>query len=273
MTSFILARTARRTWCRCSRTLGALGTLWLGLGAVTSHAAAFQVEARTEAQAYQIRAWRGTTPEDPVLLPRRRIVQYLGLNAFELVTGQDMGFESNLRVWADFGLPRGEAALVDGLKSEDAELLHAYVRYAKGGFEGRLGRQLYADVTDILAFDGLRLRYVSRLGLGVEAIGGLWVKGASVLGSSVYQLDGTRTPSGTTSRGPRGTRRGCAWTSCPWARCATTCRALAACTTTTSTRSWVSHRRWTGRALRRRAAWVERSVRRCGRATSARRWT
>ncbi|WP_240360717.1 hypothetical protein [Pyxidicoccus caerfyrddinensis] len=192
MTSFILARTARRTWCRCSRTLGALGTLWLGLGAATSHAAAFQVEARTEAQAYQIRAWRGTTPEDPVLLPRRRIVQYLGLNAFELVTGQDMGFESNLRVWADFGLPRGEAALVDGLKSEDAELLHAYVRYAKGGFEGRLGRQLYADVTDILAFDGLRMRYVSRLGLGAEAFGGLWVKGASVLGSSVYQLDGTR---------------------------------------------------------------------------------
>jgi hypothetical protein len=159
---------------------------------VTSYAAAFQVEARTEAQAYQIRAWRGTTPDDPVLLPRRRIVQYLGLNAFELVTGQDMGFESNLRVWADFGLPRAEAALVDGLKSEDAELLHAYVRYAKGCFEGRLGRQLYGDVTDILAFDGLRLRYVSRLGLGVEAIGGLWVKGASVLGSSVYQLDGTR---------------------------------------------------------------------------------
>ncbi|QDE68378.1 hypothetical protein BHS09_16100 [Myxococcus xanthus] len=85
-----------------------------GLGAGTSHAAAFQVEARTEAQAYQIRAWRGSTPESPVLLPRRRIVQYLGLNAFELATGEDMGFESNLRIWADFGLPRGEAALVDG---------------------------------------------------------------------------------------------------------------------------------------------------------------
>ncbi|MCP3059991.1 hypothetical protein LXT21_14500 [Myxococcus sp. K38C18041901] len=150
------------------------------------------MEARTEAQAYQIRAWRGSTSEDPVLLPRRRIVQYLGLNAFELATGQDLGFESNMRIWADFGLPKGEAERVDGLKSEDAELLHAYVRYAKGGFEGRLGRQLYTDVSDIIAFDGLRARYVTRMGLGAELYGGLWVKGASFLGSSVYQPDGTR---------------------------------------------------------------------------------
>lgn len=172
--------------------MGVLGILGCGLGAATSRAAAFQVEARTEAQAYQIRAWRGSTPDNPVLLPRRRIVQYLGLNAFELVTGEDMGFESNLRIWADFGLPRGEAALVDGLRSEDAELLHAYARYAAGGFEGRLGRQLYGDVGDILAFDGVRLRYVGRLGLGAEVYGGLWVKGTSFLGSSAYVLDGTR---------------------------------------------------------------------------------
>ncbi|MCP3103437.1 hypothetical protein LZ198_31595 [Myxococcus sp. K15C18031901] len=162
------------------------------LGGAASHASAFQIEARTEAQAYQIRAWRGSTPDDPVLLPRRRIVQYLGLNAFELATGQDLGFESNMRIWADFGLPKGDAARVDGLKSEDAELLHAFVRYANGGFEGRLGRQLYTDVGDTLAFDGARVRYVSRLGLGAELYGGLWVKGAGFLGSSVYQPDGTR---------------------------------------------------------------------------------
>ena len=155
-------------------------------------AAAFQIEARTEAQAYQIRAWRGTTPDDVVLLPRRRIVQYLGLNAFELVTGQDLGFESSLRVFADFGLPRGEAAKVDGLRAEDAHLMYAYARYATGGFEGRLGRQLYIDSMDVMAFDGLRLRYMSRFGVGVEAYGGLWVKGSGLLGSPVYQPDGTR---------------------------------------------------------------------------------
>ncbi len=162
------------------------------LAAGPASAAAFQIEARTEAQAYQIRAWRGTTPEDVVLLPRRRIVQYLGLNAFELITGQDLGFESNLRVFADFGLPRGEAEKVDGLRTEDAQVLHAYARYAQGGFEGRLGRQLYMDAMDTLAFDGVRLRYKSRLGLGAELYGGLWVRGAGFLSSSVYQPDGTR---------------------------------------------------------------------------------
>ncbi|WP_044192000.1 hypothetical protein [Hyalangium minutum] len=177
---------------------GAAPALWaLGLAvalgaAEPAWAAAVQIEARTEAQAYQIRAWRGTTPDDVVLLPRRRIVQYLGLNAFELVTGQDLGFESSLRVFADFGLPRGEAEKIDGLRSEDADLQYAYARYANGGFEGRLGRQLYTDSMDIMAFDGLRLRYMSRFGVGVEAYGGLWVKGSGFLSSSAYQPDGTR---------------------------------------------------------------------------------
>ncbi|REG25208.1 hypothetical protein ATI61_113272 [Archangium gephyra] len=169
--------------------LGALTALLLS---GTASASAFQLEARTEAQIYQIRAWRDASPGEPVLLPRRRIVQYLGLNGYELVTGQDVGFESSLRVFADFGLPRGEAAKIDGLRSEDADLLYAFVRYGGNGFEGRLGRQLYVDTADILAFDGLRVRYVSPLGLGAEVYGGLWVKGAGFLASSVYQPDGTR---------------------------------------------------------------------------------
>ena len=169
-----------------------LGSLAVGLLPGAASASAFQLEARTEAQVYQIRSWRDSSPNAPVLLPRRRIVQYLGVNGYELVTGQDVGFESNLRIFADFGLPRGEAAKIDGLRSEDADLLHAFVRYGVGGFEGRLGRQLYVDVADILAFDGLRARYMSPLGLGAEVYGGLWVKGAGFLSSSVYQPDGTR---------------------------------------------------------------------------------
>jgi hypothetical protein len=183
---------AERSIERAAHAIQAVGLVLVLLAAGSASAAAFQIEARTEAQAYQIRAWRGTTPDDVVLLPRRRIVQYLGLNAFELVTGQDLGFESNLRVFADMGLPRGEAAKVDGLRTEDAHLLHAYARYARGGFEGRLGRQLYIDPMDISAFDGLRLRYMTRLGVGAEAYGGLWVKGAGFLASPVYQPEGTR---------------------------------------------------------------------------------
>jgi hypothetical protein len=47
-------------------------------------------------------------------------------------------------------------------------------------------------VIDTLAFDGLKLRYMTSLGLGAEAYAGLWVKDAGLLSSSVYQLDGTR---------------------------------------------------------------------------------
>lgn len=155
-------------------------------------AAAFQIEARTEAQAYEIRSYRESDPTHPVLLPRRRIVQYLGLDAYELVTGQDLGFESDLRLYEDFGMPRGEANRLNGLRSEDADLLYANVHYRTGGLELRLGRQLYVDVMDMMAFDGVKARYTLSSGIGAEAYAGLWVKAASFLGSSVYQLDGTR---------------------------------------------------------------------------------
>ncbi len=177
------------------RTL-ALALAFVALAPSGVHAAAFHVHARTETQAYQMRAWRGGGPDDPVLLPRRRVVQYLGLDAFELVTGEDLGFESNLRVYSDFGLPRGEAAVLDGLRSEDADLLSAQLRYRTGGFEGRLGRQHLFDTAEIFSFDGVRARFVLRAGIGAEAYAGLWVKGASLLGSSTHALDGTREDTG-----------------------------------------------------------------------------
>ena len=157
-----------------------------------SRASAFIVDARTEAQLYQIRSYRDSDPDHPVLLPRRRIVQYLGVNGFELITGEDFAFETSMRVFADLGLPRGEAAKLDGVHAEEADLLYAYARFRTGPFEAQLGRQTYTDVNDYLAFDGLRVRYISGLGLGAEAYGGLWVKGGMLLGSSVYQPDGTR---------------------------------------------------------------------------------
>ena len=153
---------------------------------------AFIVEARTEAQMYQIRAYRDSDPDHPVLLPRRRIVQYLGVNGFELITGEDLGFETSMRVYADLGMQSGEAAKLDGVHSEAADLLYAYARFRTGPLEVQLGRQTYVDVMDYMAFDGLRVRYLSKLGLGAEAFGGLWVKGGMLLGTSVYQPDGTR---------------------------------------------------------------------------------
>jgi hypothetical protein len=166
--------------------------LALALGAVDASAAGFLVQAHTEAQAYEVRSFRGTDPTAPVLLPRRRIAQYLGLDGFELLPGQDLTFESNLRVYADFGLQRGEAALLDGVRTEDADLLHAFLSYRKGRFQARVGRQTFADATDVVAFDGAAVKYALANGVGAELYGGLWVKGASFLGSGLTQPDGIR---------------------------------------------------------------------------------
>jgi hypothetical protein len=157
--------------------------------------AAFEIDARTEAQVSQIRDWRDADPNNPGLLPRRRLVQYLGVNAYELLPNTPLGFESSLRVFADFGLPQGEAAKVDGLRSEDADLLFANVFFHGKDVDFRLGRQLYTDMTTTLSFDGAYFRYTHQLGsvrIGAEAFAGLWVKAGAVLGSSVYQPDGIR---------------------------------------------------------------------------------
>lgn len=166
------------------------------LPASTALAAAYQVDARTEAQAYEFRSYRGTSPDNPVLLPRRRLVQYLGVNAYELLPNTDLGFESNLRIFQDFGLPEEEANRLDGVRTRDADLLHANLRYRGNAFDGRvdgqLGRMIYADVGDILSFDGLRIRYLSKFRVGGELYGGYWVRESGFLGSSVYQPDGVR---------------------------------------------------------------------------------
>ncbi|MFT3837687.1 MAG: hypothetical protein QM723_11895 [Myxococcaceae bacterium] len=162
-----------------------------------ANAQAFQVDARTEAQVYSMRAYRDTTPTDPVLLPRRRLVQYLSLDGYELITGQPLGFEASMRIFTDFGLPQGEAQKVDGLKTTDFDLLLANAYYKNTFSDGsalhvRIGRQTYSDVTEMLAFDGAYVRYVFKGGLGAEVYGGLWVKGSNDLSSSVYQPDGIR---------------------------------------------------------------------------------
>ncbi len=155
-------------------------------------ASAFRLESRTEAQVYSFRSFKDGDPETLTVLPRRRLVQYLGLEAYELITGEPLGFETSLRVFADWGLPHGEAAKLDGIRSEDADLLYANVSYRGEHLQARVGRQNYVDLMDFMSFDGATVRYVHRIGIGVEAYGGLWVKGSGALSSSVYQPDGIR---------------------------------------------------------------------------------
>lgn len=169
------------------------GLAWsLVLLPTLASAAAFRLESRTEAQLYSLRTYRDSDPDSLSLIPRRRLVQYLGLEAYELITGEPIGFETSLRVFADWGLPHGEAARIDGARSEDADLLYANASYRGKHLHVRIGRQNYVDVMDLVSFDGATVRYVTSLGIGAEAYAGLWVKGSSVLASSVYQPDGIR---------------------------------------------------------------------------------
>lgn len=175
-----------------SKRLAVVCALGVTLASARADATAYFVRAETQAQAYQLRSYRQTDPANPVLLPRRRLVQYLGIDLFEIVTGEDFGFESDLRIAAELGLPRADAERIDGVNHEDVDLLNASLKYGRGGFQAQLGRQVYVDVMDLMAFDGLRVRYVLPIGVGVEAYTGLWVKGSGFLSSSVYQPDGTR---------------------------------------------------------------------------------
>jgi hypothetical protein len=172
-----------------------LAMLALALPSIAS-GAAFEIDSRTEAQVYEIRNWQGCSdPSCMQLLPRRRLVQYLGVNAYELIPNAPLGFESSLRVFADFGLPQGQAAKIDGTRSEDADLLFANVYYHGRDVDFRIGRQIYTDMTGTMAFDGAFVRYTHSVGplrIGAEAYAGLWVKAGAVLGSSVYQPDGIR---------------------------------------------------------------------------------
>jgi len=165
--------------------------LVLGL-APGAEAATYWLDSRTEFQSYSLLSYRGRGPADPLFLPRRRVVQSLGVYGFELVRGLDLRFESNLRVFADLAVPRGEPSLVEGLKADDVELLQASLLLRERGFEAQLGRQLQWGALDVTALDGLRLSYQTPWGVGLESYVGWEVRGQSLLGSSVYQPDGTR---------------------------------------------------------------------------------
>ena len=162
-----------------------------------AQAAAYTLEARSEAQLYSFRSWRQGPYDRPTLVPRRRFVQYLGLNAYELVPGQPVGFESSMRVLVDFGLPQEEAARLDGMKPAEADLLYANIIYAGDIFTVKIGRQTYIDVMDFVAFDGALVRVSAPIADGLLRLGGeiylgLWVKGSSAIASSLYQPDGIR---------------------------------------------------------------------------------
>jgi hypothetical protein len=154
-------------------------------------AQAFRVESATQIQVYHLRTVQSDDPLHPAVLDRRRMVQSLWLEGYELVTGQDLGLEANVRVFDDFGVSPTESSL-DGVRARGADLLYANASFRLAGLEARVGRQVRWEAFDGFALDGARLRYRSPWHVGAEVYGGLWVKGSSFLGSPAEQLDGVR---------------------------------------------------------------------------------
>ena len=163
----------------------------LSLLPAAARAQAFRVESATQVQVYHLRTLASDDLLHPAVLDRRRMVESLWLEGYELVTGQDLGLEANVRVFDDFGVSPTESTL-DGVRARGADILYANAVFRAAGFEARAGRQVRWEPFDGFALDGVRLRYRSPFRVGLEAYGGLWVKGSSFLGSPTEQLDGTR---------------------------------------------------------------------------------
>src|SRR6185369_12388472 len=150
----------------------------LSLLPAAARAQAFRVESATQVQVYHLRTLASDDLLHPAVLDRRRMVESLWL-------------EGNVRVFDDFGVSPTESTL-DGVRARGADILYANAVFRAAGFEARAGRQVRWEAFDGFALDGVRLRYRTPWHVGLEAYGGLWVKGSSFLGSPTEQLDGTR---------------------------------------------------------------------------------
>ena len=163
----------------------------------------FEITTESVGQGYQLRRY---APEGVVVVARRRFTEALTLRIFELLPPPDpdsgkptprLEIVTAMRFGTDFG------AYVDGtdamgrdavpeLEDDALDLVFAYVEGRDlGPVAFRVGRQVVADVLDYYSFDGARVVLQAPAHLAVEATGGSEVKGASRLGSSTLELDGT----------------------------------------------------------------------------------
>jgi hypothetical protein len=151
----------------------------------------FRVRSQTVGDAYQI------VRSDQGLINRRRLHQYLGLDAFDLTGHGDarLNLVTLFRFDADFGLDDEDIDGIVGLQRNQLSIQAAYVegRELGGLFDFRLGRQMHADAIDFLMLDGVVARAKTPWHLGVEVQAG--VEADNRLGSvtsSQFELDGTR---------------------------------------------------------------------------------
>jgi hypothetical protein len=156
--------------------------------------AAYDVEARTEAQLQGIRRFTAD-PGRFQILERPRIVQLLDLAGFELVTGEDAGLAVLLRLDEDFGISEAEVSGLDGVRRARLQVLTGRVYWkdlARGRLDLEAGRIAAQGPVSFLSFDGARATVRPLRWLSLGAFGGLRVQAASWLGSATFAPDGVR---------------------------------------------------------------------------------
>jgi hypothetical protein len=171
--------------------LMALAATTLVASAGPASAVHFRVRSETVGDAYQI------VRADQGLINRRRLHQYLGLDAFDLTGHGDarLNLVTLFRFDADFGLDDADVDGLVGFRQHQLSIQAAFIdgRDLGGWFDFRLGRQLHADPIDFMMLDGLVARATTPWHLAVEVQVG--VESDNRLGSvttSQFELDGTR---------------------------------------------------------------------------------
>lgn len=166
-----------------------------------------QIDAQTQAQAYQVRNRWGA----PVL-SRRRVMQTLGLDVTRIGLGDayedDEGtgdevqvtFRARMRFDTDFGIESGEIepgadarAFVPGLTRAPFDLMYGYFdirNVASGLMSARLGRQYVIDSLGWWSFDGALVRLDLPIYLGIEGYTGWEQRGGLPLSGSAFERDG-----------------------------------------------------------------------------------
>jgi hypothetical protein len=179
-----------------------LSAVMVVLCALTAPARAydFDIYAETIGQGYQLRA------ADDTLVNRRRLTQYLGLEVYNLgprdVVGRpvdrnqfyistSMRFEADLGDYPNYRELSGRSAERE-FQPTRFDLLWAYLggRNLFGFLDLKLGRQVFLDLYDFRALDGLDLDFKTPFYVGLEVWGGLNVTGQAPVDSPIYRVDG-----------------------------------------------------------------------------------
>ena len=169
------------------------------LAAAPARAARFRITVDTVAWGDQVLA------SDGRVVPRRRLVQRLGLLARPDAAEGRWTFSSDLRIGTDAGLDQ-PGMRPEGVAARTVELPHAFLA-GRGLWDGRLdlvlGRGYRWDVADLFALDGVQGTLLGPWHVGAEAYAGLVVRReASYLGYADLDPDGTvETPADTPTAG------------------------------------------------------------------------